>query len=627
MSLLPRIKKLNDQLINRIAAGEVVERPASALKELLENSIDAKADKIIVELLDGGTRQIKIIDNGCGIHQEDIALTIDRHATSKLQDEDDLYKITTLGFRGEGLASIASVSDFTLSSKVEEANHGYKIGCNYGVTSNIVPIAQNKGTIIEVNNLYHNIPARKKFLKADTTEYGHCKNVFERIALSNPQISFELKHNNKVIYELKQQSLLDRIHALFGDSYSNHYFELLEMQVNNIAISGYVYHPSYLNSTKCVQQFYVNGRYVRDKVIQNAVKQGYRGVLHNEHQPQYVLFLQISPEDVDVNVHPTKSEVRFKDVQQIHGFISHSIHKVLATDITTNFHVNESIKPQEIITTENTLEPTPPRKSDEWGFAYSQRPTNSFNRDSDYKAQNNTAFTKNWLPNLEQRFNQRQSQEVQTTELFAETSTNDDEETLNQTLPTLGFAVAQLNGVYILSQSVDGLIVVDMHAAHERIVLEKLKTQFDDNTITSQKLLLPIDINIADELIESLEQNLIELNKLGFDVTLLPNNHITVNSIPSMLSINNIEKLVIDTLTEISKFGNSFAISEHYEDILSTIACHSAVRANHNLTISEMNALLRDMEQTLRANYCNHGRPTWFKLSMHELDGMFMRGK
>ncbi len=624
---LPRIKKLNEQLINRIAAGEVVERPASALKELLENSIDAKADKIVVELSDGGTRQIKIIDNGCGIHQEDIALTIDRHATSKLQDEDDLYSITTLGFRGEGLASIASVSDFVLSSKTAEDNHGYRIGCNYGVVSSVTPVAQNKGTIIEVNNLYHNIPARKKFLKADTTEYGHCKNVFERIALSNPQISFELKHNNKIIYELKEQSLLDRINALFGEEYTKQYFEVLEIQVNNIALSGYIYHPSYLQSTKSVQQFYVNGRYVRDKVIQNAVKQGYRGVLHNEHQPQYVLFLQVPPEDVDVNVHPTKSEVRFKDVQQIHGFISYSVRKMLASNITTTVATTTTTVVdgelgihQQVTTNKDSL------FSQLKPISENKNQISNFNREANYKSQNNTTFTKNWLPNLEQQFNQVSPTHRQTPqELFTETSPVDAEELVNYTLPTLGFAVAQLNGVYILSQTRDGLIVVDMHAAHERIVLEKLKTQVSNKEITAQKLLIPITLNIADELIECIKNH--ELSTFGFEIQQLPNNQIMVNSIPAMLNQDNIEKLVIDTLAEISKFGNSDRISEHYEDILSTIACHSAVRANHNLTIPEMNALLRDMEQTLRANYCNHGRPTWFKLSMSELDGMFMRGQ
>ncbi len=623
---LPRIKKLDDQLVNRIAAGEVVERPASALKELLENSIDASSDKIIVELSEGGIRQIKVIDNGVGIHKDDIPLAIDRHATSKLIHEDDLYKITTLGFRGEGLASIASVSDFSLSSKTNIDQHGTKIISNYGVISNTSPTASNTGTIIEINNLYHNIPARKKFLKSDTTEYGHCRSVFERIALSNPQISFELKHNGKLIYELPQQVLLERIKALFGQEYLKHYFEIIEMQINNLVISGYVYHPSYIASSKNVQQFYVNGRFVRDKVIQNAVKQGFSGVLHNEHAPQYVLFLQISPEDVDVNVHPTKSEVRFKDTGQIHGFISHAIRKVLSRNLSSTSLEHSS---------DNSLIETISQNTSERSHNSDYTPSNSFGsvsksgnssyvRDFNYKAEDNSKFVKDWLP---QTINSNRAVVRQDTapELFSELT--DSKQVINATTPTLGFAIAQLNGVYILSQTRDGLIVVDMHAAHERIVLEKLKSQVANNVIAVQALLIPVTFSIAEELIDSVTLNKADLNTLGFEIDVIHNNNVVVRAIPSLLDHDNIEKLVIGTLAEISKYGNSNIISNHYEEVLSTMACHSAVRANHQLSLEEMNAILREMETTSRANYCNHGRPTWFKLSMNELDNMFMRGK
>lgn len=621
--LLPRIKRLDDNLINRIAAGEVVERPASALKELMENSIDAGALKVFIELIEGGIKGIKVTDNGCGIHKDDIALALDRHATSKLQQEDDLYRITTLGFRGEGLASIASVSDFALSSRSAIEQYGFKITSNYGVMAHIMPTAINYGTIIEVNNLYHNIPARKKFLKAEATEYGHCRAVFERLALSNPQIAFELKHNHKLIYSLPEQALLPRIQALFGDEYARHYFEVLEMQLNGLAISGYVYHPAYIKLTKALQQFYVNGRFVRDKVVQNALKQGFNGVLHHGHQPHYVLFLQLSPADVDVNVHPTKSEVRFKDVGQIHGYISHVVRKVLAQNATYNaVHIsnnaNEDLEDNR--NAEFATERFPPSKPN-----YDSSSYNIVEYGSDFKAGTNARFTKNQVPNVEESIARIVPKHIDMPGLFVSEDTPDSADKVNNAV--LGYAIAQLNGIYILSQTKEGLIVVDMHAAHERIVLERLKTEWQNNKIISQALLLPVTMSITDELVDGVTDNLQLFIQLGFELELIDNNQLLVKNIPALLSCKDIEKLIFDTITEISKFGDSGLIESHYEDILSTIACHSAVRANRQLTISEMNSLLRDMEQTPRANYCNHGRPTWFKLSMFELDAMFMRGK
>ncbi len=328
-----RIHKLPDNLVNRISAGEVVERPASALKEIMENSIDAKATKIVVELELGGIKQIKITDNGNGIHPDDLSLALDRHATSKLNTGEDLYTVMTLGFRGEGLASIASVSRFNLISRHKDSNIAYKITGQFGVISEVIHAALNNGTLIEVNELYHNIPARKKFLKSDTTEYSHCKNVFERLALSNPSVACDLIHNSKVIYQLPTQDLLQRAAMLFGDDYAMHYFTLLETQVDGLNLAGYVYHPSYIAKSKGVQYVYINGRYVKDRVILNAIKQGFSGVLHHEHSPEYILFIDIDPSEVDVNVHPTKSEVRFKDSSGIHSFISRSLRKVLAGNI------------------------------------------------------------------------------------------------------------------------------------------------------------------------------------------------------------------------------------------------------------------------------------------------------
>lgn len=625
---LPRIKKLPEILINRIAAGEVVERPASALKEIMENSIDAHATKIVVELLNGGIRGVKLIDNGVGICYDDMPLALDRHATSKIVEEDDLYKIATLGFRGEGLASIASVSNFKLSSKIAEDKHGYTIASHFGVISEVMPSAINLGTQVEVNELYHNIPARKKFLKAEATEYGHCKGIFERIALSNPNIEFELKHNGKVIYSLPNQPLLERIEALFGQDYSHHYFEILEMSINGLNLSGYVYHPSYLSGTKTVQYFYLNGRYVRDRVIQNAIKQGFSGVLHHDHQPQYVLFLEINPNEVDVNVHPTKSEVKFREVGSVHNFISSSLRKALAQnvkDTTTSSNVLQQHLENKFSRTENFGNQTNSYsgKSDNYpsgNINSTSGGNHSIASNWNDRSNVNSKMVKQWLPN-DELTNFARDVNLQHQALFSDDKNED------TTVLPLGSAIAQLHGVYILSQTVEGMIVVDMHAAHERIVLEKLKKQVATKSISSQSLLIPINAEIKEQLIEVLNTHREELERLGFELSVVGEKEIMIRAIPSLLDTGRIEKLVFDLLNEFSKYGNSNVISDHLEEILSTMACHSAVRANRQLSIPEMNALLREMEDTDRANYCNHGRPTWFKMTMKDLDGMFMRGK
>lgn len=626
---IPRIKKLPNILINQIAAGEVVERPASALKELLENSIDARADKIIVDLTDGGIKQIKITDNGVGICEADLHLALDRHATSKLEDEDSLYNVTTLGFRGEGLASIASVSRFSLASRIEGSQHGYKISSNFGVLSDVVPGAVNNGTVVEVNELYHNIPARKKFLKAATTEYGHCKNVFERISLSYPQIGFELRHNGKMIYQLESQPLLQRISQLFGDDYTKSPFEILETQMNNLSLSGYIYHPSYLSGTKTVQFFYINGRYVRDRVIQNAVKQGFSGVLHHEHQPQYVLFLEIDPHEVDVNVHPTKSEVRFREVGSIHNFISSSIRKALAVspDSRVNATVfatdGEEVRP----ITDNRTSFVDTNRSTGYNSvpAYEKSSSAGARFSDNFRRENAQAPGKSairqWLP-PEGVLNSSV-----TTQKPANLFTEDNYETYSEVLPMLGFALALLGGIYILSQADDGLIVVDMHAAHERIILERLKQQVANHDVPAQRLLVPLELDIDEIMAATFKEHETDLKALGIECRLLDSTKLEVEAIPLLINTTDTGRLVLDTLSELSSYGNSNALAEHSEEILSTIACHSAVRANHQLTITQMNSILRDMEQTLRADYCNHGRPTWFRLSMQELDTMFMRGK
>ena len=620
-----KIKKLPTILINRIAAGEVIDRPSSALKEILENSIDAKADKIVVNLLQGGINLIKVTDNGEGISLDDLPLALEQHATSKIIIEDDLYNITTLGFRGEGIASISSVSNLSLSSRICNSDYGYKIVSSFGDITQPIPNSMNFGTIVEVQNIFHNIPARKRFLKTETTEYGYCKAVFERIALSYPEISFELVHNNKQIYNLEKGTLLNRLVNIFGDDYSHHYFEIIE--VNKFFLSGYIYHPIYLSGNKVVQFSYVNKRYVDDKLIKNAIKQGYSGVIHNDHKPQYVLFLDIDPKDIDVNVHPNKTEVKFKDSQTIHSLISSSIKKILS--INQNNIYKEETKPTN---SSNNI------------YLGSENST----LDSDLHTTNNRVEEDNYIePNLKSDVYKKEDylNEI----IFEENSFKIEEfkhalsqfnkqevkenidllSTFNDVISDgyLGSAIGQLHGIFILSQSKKGLIIVDMHAAHERVLLEKLKNEYNNNKIIAQNLLIPVELFIEDFLIDTVKIHISEINKLGFDIKLV-NNILEINSFPLLFKTpRNIDKILLDLIVEFSKFGNSNVLDNYNEEILSTMACHKALRANNQMTVLEMNRLLRDVEQTERSNYCNHGRPTWFEISIDELNNKFMRGK
>lgn len=615
-----RIHKLSDNLVNRICAGEVVERPASALKEILENSLDAGALRVSVELQGGGIILIKVTDNGRGICHEDLPLAIERHATSKLSSEDDLYAINSLGFRGEGLASIASVSWFNLSSKQADASHGFQISNIFGEVQGVIPAALNYGTVVEVKDLYHNIPARKKFLKSETTEFQHCKTVFERIAVSHPEIYFSLSNNGKEIYNLPSGDLLERLVQLYGKDYHQHYLPVAEIAGEELNLSGYIYHPGYLTNNKNVQLFFVNGRYIRDRVIQNAIKQGFSGVLHHEHQPNYVLFLNIAASEVDVNVHPSKSEVRFKDSSLIHSFISRTLKKTLATTVTSfdvpyNNLAGDSLRPAAGRDSNST------RSTPLMAQHFSNDSTGDYKSTGWQQPRSSTAtesqLIREWL-------SIPHAVSAQENELFVE---GHNQSTANDGFPPLGYALAQLQGVYILAQVRDGMIVIDMHAAHERIILERLKQQLQKSAVVSQQLLMPIILHLRAELLETLPTHKAELDLLGFDIDLIGEEQLVVRAIPLLLDDGKGEQLIRELLEELHQFGNSNILVEHQEEILSTMACHAAVRANHQLSIDEMNALLREMEQTERSYSCNHGRPTWFKLTMRDLDGLFMRGK
>lgn len=648
-----KIHRLDNNLINRICAGEVIERPASALKEILENSIDAGAAQINVELENGGIKLIKLTDNGSGITEDDLPLAIERHATSKLISEDQLYAISTLGFRGEGLASIASVSWFNLASRPKENDTGYQITSIFGEIKPVLPAALNPGTIVEVKDLFHNIPARKKFLKSETTEYQHCKTIFERLAVSHPEIGFRLTHNGKEIYSLPAADLLVRISQMYGAQYANKYYALAEIAGEELSLSGYVYHPAYLENNRDIQLFFVNGRFIRDKVVQNAVKQGFSGILHHEHSPNYVLFLTLASGDIDVNVHPNKSEVRFKDSGAVHSFISRSLKKILSAPLDSGqseayvnaVSCNNRGQPDFNLASDE-IKPGCPSKAGS-ALTYANQPRSNYqSANLDKKTWSassakeplssrnaNFNLVKEWmgdkLPPLAKEESGHSIEESQPRltkhELFAKIEKIEDSDC--GTFPPLGYALAQLQGIYILSQAKDGMIVVDMHAAHERIILERLKRQLEDNSIVSQQMLMPLALNVSPFLVEALHNHKAEIEQLGFEIDVIGEQQLAVRAIPFLLDDSKAEQLVAKLLTELDSYGQSNAVLEHQEEILATLACYSALRANHQLTIPEMNALLREMEQTQRSSYCNHGRPTWFKLTMQELDSMFMRGK
>jgi DNA mismatch repair protein MutL len=606
-----RIQLLPDQLISQIAAGEVVERPASALKELLENSLDAGSSEISVSLLQGGVKQLKVTDNGSGIAQDDLTMALTRHATSKIFSLEDLEAVASLGFRGEALASIASVSRTQISSREKHEKHAWRIASNGSEIAPIEPAALDCGTIIEVNDLYFNTPARRKFLKQEATEFGHCEAAFERVALSRPDVSFMLQHNGRAISRYGISPANKRFAEVLGAEFSAESIEVNE-EATGLKLWGAIAKPTFSRNSRDTQYVYVNGRFVRDKLLSHAIRQAYQDVLHHDRHPAYVLFLELDPNLVDVNVHPAKTEVRFRDGQAIHRFVFHSLHKALATPTgvsnaaTANQAAHNPFANQSVNYPQYQAQ-MPLNAQQTSGFYETLFWSNSNNTQN---FSNNTAIE----PNIHKGAGD------------AAVETNYAENDF-----PLGFAVAQIHGVYILAQNAAGLVVIDMHAAHERIMYEQLKNALDDNAVAMQPLLIPVSFN-ADRLEvatvqEALSNNDSSLSQLGFDIAILSPNTLAVRAVPVMLQNADAVKLARDVLRDLREYGASRALTERRNELLGTMACHAAVRANRILTITEMNALLRDMEATERSAMCNHGRPTWFQVSMSDLDKMFMRGK
>ncbi|WP_020181978.1 DNA mismatch repair endonuclease MutL [Methylotenera sp. 1P/1] len=611
-----QIRLLPDQLISQIAAGEVVERPASALKELLENSLDAGSTDIQVSLMQGGVKQLRVADNGSGIAQEDLALALTRHATSKIASLEDLEAVASLGFRGEALASIASVSRTQISSRAQTTKHAWRITSDGSEVSTIEPAALDAGTVIEVNDLYFNTPARRKFLKTEGTEFGHCEEAFHRVALSRPDVAFMLQHNGRALSRYAVSAPEKRFTEVLGAEFAAESIQLDESAAG-LRLWGIAAKPTYNRNSRDTQYVYVNGRFVRDKLISHAIRQAYQDVLHHDRHPAFVLFLELDPSLVDVNVHPSKTEVRFRDGQAIHRFIFHALHKALATPTGVSNAVTASqVQYNPFAPTASNGQTLYPTYQSQINLATNE-PANFYQ----------TMF--GTTPTIGSTDTREFSSPVCYADTF-ENSTIPNQQTNIDEFP-LGFAVAQIHGVYVLAQNTHGLVVVDMHAAHERIMYEKLKDALDHKQVPMQPLLLPVSFN-ADRLEVATVQDTLasdagSLLQLGFDIAVLSPTTLAVRAVPTMLQHADAVTLARDVLRDLREYGASRALTERRNELLGTMACHAAVRANRSLTVPEMNALLRDMEATERSGQCNHGRPTWFQVSMGDLDKMFMRGK
>jgi DNA mismatch repair protein MutL len=597
------IRALPDLLINQIAAGEVIERPAAALKELLENALDAGATQVEIDLTGGGVKRMRVADNGSGIEREDLALAVARHATSKIGSVHDLEAIASLGFRGEALASIASVSRLALASRARERPHAWRIEVEGGTVSPIAPAALATGTTVTIEELFFNTPARRKFLRTEATEWAHCGEAFRRVALAHPATAFTLQHNGRVAHRLVAAGRRARVEQLLGEDFVVHAAPI-DADAGGARLAGFAVRPAYA-AQGGGQYLFVNGRYVRDRVLQHALREAYRDVLHHDRQPAYALWLELDPRHVDVNVHPQKTEVRFRDSGAIHQFVRHAVERALAA---------------------NAAEQPAVSAAERLGAVAAHLPPLVPERDAFGARANDAAAGAPW-----------RSPQASLALATGEPSTfyaklfGARDEGAPSVLPEgdphpLGFALAQLHGVYILAQNRAGLVLVDMHAAHERIVYERLKTAFDAH-LPVQPLLVPASF-AADPLeVATAEDHAEALATLGFALSALGPGTLAVRGVPSPLADADPVTLARAVLHELREYGGSQVLAARRDELLSTMACHGAVRANRSLSAPEMNALLREMEATERSGQCNHGRPTWYQLSLPDLDRLFMRGR
>ncbi len=608
------IRLLPDQLIDQIAAGEVIERPASVLKELLENSLDAGARRIEVTLERGGIGRCSVRDDGAGIPAAELALALSRHATSKIASLDDLERVGTMGFRGEALPSIASVSRTTITSATGEGP-AHTIDAS-SVDGEVVPAAHPRGTTVDVRDLFYNTPARRRFLRTERTEYGHAEALFRRVALSRFDVAFSLTHNGRRVLDLPpaedRERQEARVSAVCGDAfldsalYLEHVGEALELR-------GWIAQPTFSRSQADMQYCYVNGRMVRDKLLNHAVRHGYRDVLFHGRHPAYVLFLTMDPARVDVNAHPAKFEVRFRDSGAVHGFVGRTIEHVLAQthpggEGAGNAPTAMSVGPDMPAPASPGAAPMAPAASGT-GVGAQQRMSlgDTRTRLEAWRSLYGTPSATSALP--------RETQQAAVAEAPS-----------TQEAP-LGQALAQVHGVYLLAQNEQGLVVVDMHAAHERIVYERMKQAWEHGRVTAQPLLMPVRLAVSAREADAAESAATELARLGLALSRQGPQTLLIREVPALLAGADAEQLVRDVLADLLEHGASDRIQQAVDELLATMACHGSVRANRQLTRDEMNQLLRDMERTERADQCNHGRPTWAQLSMNDLDRLFLRGR
>lgn len=640
-----RIHTLDAALANQIAAGEVIERPSSVVKELLENSIDAGATELIIRVAQGGSTLIEIIDNGNGIHAEDLPLAVMRHATSKIQTADDLHAIVSLGFRGEALASIAAVSRLTLTSSQDELGIGYQVEVNGTAFDHqqIQAVAAQKGTHIRVQDLFFNVPARRKFLKKPTTEFNHIEEIVRRLALTHFDIRFVLEHNDNIRLNLpvadSGELRYQRVQQLLGQQFiQNAYW--IDSDSINMRLSGWLGHPSDARAQADMQYVYVNGRIVKDKTISHALRMAYEGILHGHQHSSYLLFLEVDPENIDVNVHPTKHEIRFLNQREVHEFVRHYAKATLSQFQTASADLAQAMKTDEGATEHFNYQPQP---------KYQEQ----FNLhravvESEPQVNQQVAVSTDLLT----EFNQSRPQAVQYSSSQVQQPRYNGSAQLNNALKSylaplreeaedgndqvpsrvdefpLGIAIAQLHGIYILAQNTEGLIIVDMHAAHERILLQQMKSAWDKPEFwTSQQLLIPKIVSITRMQATRIEDLQSQLQRLGLEVDQYGDDQVIVRGVPAILHKADFSNLIPELLNDLDPNDEARGLLQKRDELLAGMACHGAVRAHRQLSLSEMNALLRQMEQTEFASQCNHGRPTWRAFPLHQLDKLFARGE
>ncbi len=636
---MPHIHLLSPRLANQIAAGEVVERPASVVKELVENALDAGASRVDVEIEQGGVKLIRVRDDGSGIEEDDLPLALSRHATSKITSLDDLEAVASLGFRGEALASISSVSRLTLTSRTENQEAASRVEVEgREMDARISPAAHPVGTTVEVRDLFFNTPARRKFLRTEKTEFNHVDECIRRQALSRFDTGFTLRHNQRVVQSLRPaESPLDRerrIGALCGQQFIDNAV-VIDAEATGLRLWGWVALPTFSRSQADLQYFFVNGRVIRDKLVAHAVRQAYRDVLYNNRHPAFVLYLEVDPATVDVNVHPTKHEVRFRDGRLVHDFIFRTLHRALA-DVRPDDHLRGAVAQsfgREAAADPATM-PTTQAQNPQQGWSYPPRESASHGvpvpsgfgggrpamPQQEWRASDQMAFYQSL--NAGGGVAEESSPGSSGLAQVQATPPADSEEE-----PPLGYAIAQLHGIYILAQGRAGLIVVDMHAAHERITYERMKRALAEQDLKSQPLLVPLSLAVSQKEAALAETHGEELQQLGLQIERIGPETLAVRQVPALLRGADTEQLVRDVLADLIEHGQSDRVEAVTHELLGTMACHGSVRANRQLTIPEMNSLLRDMEATERSGQCNHGRPTWTLVTLSELDKLFLRGR